>query len=50
MPSGKKRMEMCILISSNDIEQTANIYKLNAFNKALIKINKPNLSNLESLN
>ncbi len=29
----------------NDIEQTANTYKLNAYNKALLKTSKPNLSN-----
>jgi hypothetical protein len=41
-----------ILVScskNNDIEQTANTYKLNTFNKALIKTSKPNLSNLDRL-
>ncbi len=28
----------------NDIEQTGNTYKLNAYNKALIKTSKPSLS------
>ncbi len=32
-------------LSGNDIEQAANTYKINAWNKALIKTNKPNLSN-----
>ncbi len=33
------------LVSNNNIEQTANNYKLDTFNKVLIKASKPNLSN-----
>jgi len=32
-------------VSGNDIEQTANTYNLDACNKALFKLAKPNLSN-----
>ncbi len=36
-----------VILSGNDIEQTANTYKPNACNKALIKTTKTNLSNLD---
>jgi hypothetical protein len=39
-----------MLLSVNDIEQTANTYNLNAWNKALIKTSRPNLGNYDQLN
>jgi hypothetical protein len=44
---GKTGAEKLELLSQkgNDIEQTANTYNLNGFNKVIIKISEANLSN-----